>query len=66
MEALERWRKVSRAPADAPIFGITTRRIRQVFARYKALVGIPAPITVHSLFNAANFGLLFLQQQIRG
>lgn len=33
---------------------------------YERTNNLLAPITVHSLFNAANFGLLFLQQQILG
>ena len=58
VEALERWKRVSRGVPDAPIFGITTRRIRQIFARYKAVLGLPALITVHSLRHTAITGAL--------
>lgn len=33
---------------------------------YERTNNLLAPMTVHSLFNAANFGLLFMQQQILG
>jgi len=33
---------------------------------YEQTNNLLAPITVHSLFNAANFGMLFMEQQIMG
>lgn len=58
VNALERWRKESNGTPDRKIFGVSIRRVRQLFDGYKATAGITDPVSTHSLRHTAITGAL--------